>query len=51
MTAMITMTVVTMMHEKVHQRARQKEKKGQRAEQVGRVFGHKIEAGHGQEPK
>jgi hypothetical protein len=37
------------MHEKVHQRTREKEKKGQRTEHVGRVFGHEIEASNGQE--
>jgi hypothetical protein len=43
-----TMSAVSVMHKEVHQRARQKEEKGQRSEQVCRVLGHKIEARNGQ---
>jgi hypothetical protein len=43
------MTAVTVMHEEMHQRARQKEEKGQRAEHMGCVFGQKIEACDNQE--
>jgi hypothetical protein len=42
------MSAVTVMHKEVHQRARQKEEKGQHPEQVRRVLGHKIEARNSQ---
>jgi hypothetical protein len=41
-------STVTVMHEEVHQRAREKKEEGQRAEQVGGVFGYKVKAGDGQ---
>jgi hypothetical protein len=44
-----TMIAVTVVHEEMHQRARQKEQKGERTEHVGCVFGQKIEACDSQE--
>jgi phage regulator Rha-like protein len=42
---MATMTAVPVMHEKMHQRASEKEQKRQHAQDMRRMLGHEVKAG------